>query len=439
MKVEQLENGKFKIFFEVDAENWGKALNASYNRNKGKLRVQGFRNGKAPRKVIEMYYGKEIFYEDAMNSVLEGAYLKAEKESGLKIVSRPEFQVEQVTDETGVVFSASVYTKPVIELPEYKGLRYKKADGQVTEEEILNEIMEEREKNSRIISVTDRPVMEGDTVLVDYEGTVDGKAFEEGTANNLAVSVGSGDAITELGRHLINAWPGSEVTALVTLPDSYRAELAGKQAVFKINVKEIQVKELPELDDEFAKDVSEFDTMEEYRSSIAEKLVKAKGDTEFQEMHYQLLSQLMDATDFGNIPDPMVDMEIDAKLVSLEEDLRTKGLTLDVYLSRLSVDISTLRDALRSDCEVTVKARLLLEAIAEKENITIPSEELEAEISHLYSGGSAMLPGVKLEISEDARADLEDTMRVKAALRFIADNAVEESEENTENNEEEVL
>ena len=327
--MEKIEKNKVKLTFSVDAARFEEGMQYSYNKNKGNIAVQGFRKGKAPRKLIEAQYGKAVFYDDAINFVMPEAYETAVKENNLDVVSRPEIDVTAI-DENGVSFTAEVYTKPEVKLGEYKGLKYTKMDEEPTDEEIDAELKKEQEKNARIVTVTDRPVQNGDIATIDFKGFMDGEAFEGGEGKDFDLEIGSHSFIDTFEDQLVGKNVGDDVEVNVTFPENYgQASLAGKPAKFEVEIKDIKVKELPELNDEFVQDTTEFENLNEYKNEIAGKLIVAKKQQAKNKMEEDLVTALVEGCEMY-VPQVMIDNDIDMKIEDFSRNIQSQGLSLDV-------------------------------------------------------------------------------------------------------------
>ena len=373
--MEKIEKNKVKLTFSVDAARFEEGMQYSYNKNKSNIAVQGFRKGKAPRKLIEAQYGKAVFYDDAINFVMPEAYETAVKENNLDVVSRPEIDVTAI-DENGVSFTAEVYTKPEVKLGDYKGLKYTKMDEEPTDEEIDAELKKEQEKNARIVTVTDRPVQNGDIATIDFKGFMDGEAFEGGEGKDFDLEIGSHSFIDTFEDQLVGKNVGDDVEVNVTFPENYgQASLAGKPAKFEVEIKDIKVKELPELNDEFVQDTTEFENLNEYKNEIAGKLIVAKKQQAKNKMEEDLVTALVEGCEM-DVPQVMIDNDIDMKIEDFSRNIQSQGLSLDVYLQYMGQTVESMREAYRPMSEKQVKARLALEAVANAENLMQKSKRL---------------------------------------------------------------
>ncbi len=424
MNVEQLEKNKVKISFEASAEQFAEGIKHSYEKNRGKLKLDGFRKGKAPRKMLEIAYGKDIFYNDAIDYVLNIAYAEALEESGLDIVSRPEIDVLEISEETGVKFTAEVYTKPVMTISNYKGITYKAEDKEVTEAELNDVINKERNKNARVNTITDRAVQEKDVVSIDFVGMVDGVPFPGGAGNNYELEIGSHTFIDNFEEQLVGKNIGDEVEVNVTFPQDYRAtELAGKAALFKVTINGINSKELPELNDDFAQDVSEFETLEEYKKNLKESMQKQKEEHVDNANERKIMDGLIEKME-GEIPEVMFDNEAKNLMKDFERTLEARGLTVDVYTQFTGITKEVLAQSQKTVAEQNIKGRLALEAVAKAENLEASEEELEKElqtIAEAYKMEREVLGNVLGE--KDLKA-IKNDIKIKKAFALVRDNAV---------------
>lgn len=417
----EIEKNLYELKFTVDAETFGAAVTKVYKKQAKNITVPGFRRGKAPRSIIEKMYGKGVFYEDAINEVLPDAYAEALKESGIEAVSRPEFDIESVDDASGVVLVAKVYVKPEVKIDGYKGIELKKTVEKVTDTEVGAELDRVRERNARMTDVEDRSAAMGDTANIDYEGFVDGKAFDGGKAEGSDLVLGSGQFIPGFEDQIVGHAIGDEFDVNVKFPEEYHAEeLAGKDAVFKVKLNGLKLKELPALDDEFARDVSDFDTLAEYEADVKAKLQKNKDDAAEAAMENQLIDAVIEKLD-ADIPEAMFVAETENFVRDYDTRLRMQGLDLNTYFKYTGLDLDTLRAQMRPQAEKQVKTRLALEKIAELENISASEEEIEAEYKRLAEAYNMEADKIKESIEADA---LAEDIKVKKAVDFLKDAAV---------------
>lgn len=422
--MEKIEKNKVKLTFSVDAARFEEGMQYSYNKNKCNIAVQGFRKGKAPRKLIEAQYGKAVFYDDAINFVMPEAYETAVKENNLDVVSRPEIDVTAI-DENGVSFTAEVYTKPEVKLGEYKGLKYTKMDEEPTDEEIDAELKKEQEKNARIVTVTDRPVQDGDIATIDFKGFMDGEAFEGGEGKDFDLEIGSHSFIDTFEDQLVGKNVGDDVEVNVTFPENYgQASLAGKPAKFEVEIKDIKVKELPELNDEFVQDTTEFENLNEYKNEIAGKLIVAKKQQAKNKMEEDLVTALVEGCEM-DVPQVMIDNDIDMKIEDFSRNIQSQGLSLDVYLQYMGQTVESMREAYRPMSEKQVKARLALEAVANAENFTVEEADLDAEVEKIAKAYGMEKDVLKSALRPEDTENITKDIKVQKAVQFIKDNAVE--------------
>ncbi|MBO4868943.1 MAG: trigger factor [Clostridia bacterium] len=413
--VSEPEKNVRVIEFGCDRKTFDEAVTAVYRRKAPKLSVPGFRPGKAPQHFIEKMYGSGIFYEDAVNDMIPALYPDALKESGLEPVSRPEFDLVELNDE-GLTLSAKFYVKPEVKIDGYKGLTVKKVINEVTGEAVDSEIQTVRERNARSIEVTDRPAQRGDTVTIDYSGSVDGELFEGGTAEKQSLRLGSGQFIPGFEDQVAGHSIGDEFDVNVTFPEDYGAkELAGKAAVFKCKLHAINEREIPELDDEFVADVSEFNTVDEYKADVRAKLEKREADRADNEAKDEIIDKLVEALD-ADIPAVMFDNEVENELQSYDTRLRSQGLSLEMYTQYTGMTVDQLKEQFRPGAERQVKLRLALEAIAAQENLEVTEDETNAEYEDIAKAYNMKVEEVKDRIlAEDIKADL----KVKKAMELV--------------------
>ena len=421
VQVEKLENNMAKLTIEVAAEEFVAATKKAYNKNKNQISVQGFRKGKAPQAIIEKLYGASIFYEDAANDLIPGAYEAAAKESGLDITSYPSIDVVQVEKGRPFIFTAEVALRPDVELGEYKGVEIEKVSAEVTEEDIEAEIKKVQEQNAREVTV-DRPAENGDTVMIDYEGSVDGELFEGGSAEGYGLVLGSGSFIPGFEDQLVGASAGADVDVHVTFPEAYHADdLAGKEALFKVKVHEVKTKDYPIVDDEFAQDVSDFDTLEEYKEDLKKNLAEKK----VQEAKAEKQQKVMDVV-VGNakmdIPEAMVRKSTDDMMNQYAQELGAQGLSMDVYFKYTGMTPQQLAEQLKPQALANIKNRLVLDAIVAAENIEITDDEIEAEIQRLAESWNMEADKVRSYMDVDL---MRNDMSAQKALEMITDAAVE--------------
>ena len=425
LQVEKLENNMAKLTIEVPADDLEKALQSAYMKQKNKIAMPGFRKGKVPRQMIEKMYGPEIFYDDAANALIPKAYSEAYEECELEIVSRPEINVVQIEKGKSFIFTADVATKPEVKLGEYKGLEVDKVSTRVTQKEVDAKIQEEAEKNAREVVVTDRAVADGDEVILDFEGFVDGEAFEGGKGENYPLTIGSGSFIPGFEEQLVGAEAEKEVEVKVTFPEDYHAEeLKGKEAVFKCTVHEIKAKELPELDDEFASEVSEFDTLDELKTDIKAKIKEQKVNDGKRAQEDAAVDAIIESAKM-DLPEAMVDTQARQMLDEFAQRMQQQGLTLDQYMQFTGMTADKMMDELRPQAEKRIKTRLVLEAIAKAENIEITDEKLDEEIAKMAEAYQMEAEKLKSFMGDKEKEQMKQDMAVQEAITFVVDNAVE--------------
>lgn len=426
LQVEKLEHNMAKLTIEVSAEELEKALQGAYNKQKKNISIPGFRKGKVPRQMIEKMYGPEVFYDDAANQLIPEAYGKVYDEEDLEIVSQPKIDIVQIEKGKPFIFTAEVALKPEVTLGEYKGLKVEKISNRVTQKEIEAKLVEEQEKNARTVSVTDRPVQDKDEVVLDFEGFVDGVAFEGGKGENYPLTIGSGAFIPGFEEQLIGANLEEEKEVNVKFPEEYHAkDLAGKEAVFKCTVHEIKVKELPELDDEFASEVSEFETLDAYKADIKakikeQKIAEGKRKQEDKAVEEAVANAQMD------IPDAMVDTEVRQMANDFAQRLQQQGLTLDQYFQFTGMTAEKMTDELKPQALKRIQTRLVLEAIVKAENIEISDEKIDEEIQKMADAYKMEADKLKEFVGEKEKEQMKLDMAVQEAVTFLVDNAVEE-------------
>mgnify|MGYP000591660273 CR=1 FL=1 len=426
LQVEKLEKNMAKLTIEVSADDLEKALQSAYNRQKSKISIPGFRKGKVPRQMVEKMYGAEIFYDDAANALLPKAYSEAYDECGLDIVSQPKIDIVQIEKGKPFIFTAEVATKPEVTLGEYKGLKVDKVSNRVTQKEIDAKLQEEAEKNARTITVEDRPVQDGDEVILDFEGFVDGEAFEGGKGENYPLTIGSGSFIPGFEEQLIGVESGKETEVNVTFPEDYHAEdLKGKAAVFKCTIHEIKAKELPEIDDEFAAEVSEFDTLDEYKADIKAKIKEQKEKEGKSKQEDQAVEQAI-ANASMEIPDAMIDTQARQMLDDFSQRMAQQGLTIEQYYQFTGSSAEKMMDDLKPQAVKRIQTRLVLEAIAKAENIEISDEKLDEEIAKMAEAYKMEADKLKEYMGEAEKKQMKEDMAVQEAVTFLVENAVTE-------------
>lgn len=424
-KVEELGKSMVKLTIEVAAEEFEKAMETAYQKNKNKLSVQGFRKGKAPRAMVEKMYGAGIFYEDAANEVIPDAYEKAAVESGLDIVSRPEIDIVQVEKGKEFIFTAEVAVKPEVTIGEYKGVEVEKTDVSVADEEIDAELARVREQNARILTVEDRPVADGDEVVIDFEGFVDGVAFAGGKGEDYNLVIGSHSFIDTFEEQLIGKNIGDDVEVNVTFPTEYHAaELAGKPAMFKVKVKTITAKELPELDDEFAVDVSEFDTLAEYKEDIKKNLLEKKEKEAKFAKEDKVVDKIIENATM-EIPEAMIDTQTRQMAEEYAQRLQMQGLNLQQYFQFTGMNANSFMENLKPQALKRIQCRLVLEAIVKAENIAVSEEELDKEFETMAQNYRMEKEKLIELVGEKEKEQVKMDIAVQKAVDFVRDAAKE--------------
>ena len=419
-KSEVIEKNRYELQFSVDKATFDAAVNAVYRKQVKNISVPGFRKGKAPRSIIEKMYGTGVFYEDAINDLIPDAYTEALKEAAIDAVGQPEFDVVSI-DENGLVLSAKVYVKPEVEIKDYLGIEVEKEVVAVTDEDVDREIETIRERNSREIDVTDRPAEMGDTTVIDFEGFCDGVAFEGGKGTDYALKLGSGSFIPGFEDQIVGKSIDEEFDVNVTFPEEYHAaDLAGKPSVFKVKIHAITKIELPELDDDFAKDVSEFDTFAEYKADVKAKIEKRHEASAENAVEDKLVEALIEKLE-ADIPEPMFVAETENFVRDYDTRLRSQGLDLNTYFKYTGMNLDSLREQMRPQAERQVKARLALEKIAALENLEATEEDINAEYEKIASAYGIEIDQVKASIDSDAIAA---DMKVQKAMELVKEKAV---------------
>lgn len=425
LQVEKLEKNMAKLTIEVSAEEVEKAIEKAYQKQKSRISVPGFRKGKVPRKMVEKMYGVGVFYEDAVNDMIPTAYEAAVKESELEIVSQPKIDVVQIEAGKEFIFTAEVAVKPEVELGEYKGVEVPKSDVSVSDEEIMAEIDKEREQNSRIITVDDRAVEDGDMTVIDFEGFVDGVAFEGGKGTDYPLTIGSHSFIDTFEEQLIGKNIGEEVDVNVTFPEEYHAEeLKGKPALFKVTVKEIKKKELPELDNDFVEDVSEFSTVDEYKASIKTKIEEKKADEAKSAKKEATIEKIIEGAKM-EIPDAMVDSQVRQMAEDFARRISAQGLTIDQYFQYTGLTSDKLLEQMRPQALKRIQSRLVLEAVADKENFEVTDEDVNNEINDMASAYQMEADKLKDLLTDADKENMKRDIQVKKAVEFVTENAKE--------------
>lgn len=423
LQVEKLEKNMAKLTIEVPAEQFEQAITKAYNKNKQKFNIPGFRKGKAPQAIIEKMYGVGVFYEDAVNIALEETYPAAAEESELDIVSRPEIGVDQVEKGKSLIYTASVAVKPEVTLGEYKGIEVEKASAEVTDEDIDAELKKVQEQNSRLISIEDRPVQDGDETVIDFEGYVDGEAFEGGTGTDYQLTIGSHSFIDTFEEQLIGKQIGEACEINVTFPTEYHASnLAGKAAMFKVVVKEIKVKELPELNDEFAEEVSEFDTLAEYKEDLKAKLLDGKKKAAATENENRVVAKVVENSEM-EIPEPMIKNQIQMMMNDYARRMQSQGISLEQYMQFTGQTVANLEEQMAPQALNRIQTRLVLEAVVKAENIEVSDEAVDQELNNMAAAYKMELDQVKSYMGEQELAQIRQDLAVQEAVDMLVAEA----------------
>lgn len=425
LQVENLEHNMAKLTITVSAEEVEKALQAAYLKQRSKISLPGFRKGKVPRQMIEKMYGPEVFYDEAANHMISEAYGKAYDECELEIASQPTIDVVQLEKGKDFIFTAEVAVKPEVKLGEYKGLKVDKVSTRVMQKEVDEEIEKERERNARTVEVTDRAVQDKDIVTLDFEGFVDGVAFEGGKGENYPLTIGSGAFIPGFEEQLIGAEIDKEVEVKVTFPEEYQAaELAGKDAVFKCTVHAIKAKELPEADDEFASEVSECETMEAYRAEVKQKIKDRKESEGKSKKEDQAVEQAIENAEM-DIPQPMIDLQVRQMADDFARRIQQQGLTVEQYFQFTGLTQEKMMEEFEPQAVKRIKTRLVLEAIVKAENIEVSDERLDEEIQKMADAYQMEFDKLKEYMGEAEAAQMKEDIAVQEAVTLITDASVE--------------
>ena len=423
VQVEKLEKNMAKLTVEVSQEQFQDAMKKAFNKNKNRFNIPGFRRGKAPMSMIEKMYGEGVFYEDAADEAINATCMDAMNESGLDIVSRPEVTVEQIGKDKPFIYSALVAVKPEVTLGAYKGVEVQKADAEVTDADVEAELKRVQDQNARLVTVEDRPVADGDQTVIDFEGYVDGETFDGGSAEDFQLTIGSHAFIDTFEEQLIGKNIGEECEVNVTFPTEYHAkELAGKPAMFKVTVKEIKVKELPELDDEFASEVSEFETLDEYKEDIKAKLSERKQKAAASENENRVVDKVVENASM-EIPDRMLDGQIDNMVQEMARNMESQGLSMDLYLKYTGMTSEQIREQMRPQAEKRIKTRLTLEAVVKAENIQVSDERLDEEIAKMAESYKMEADKLKEYMTDRDKDQMKEDIAVQEAVDFLVAEA----------------
>lgn len=423
--VENLEKSMAKITITVDADAFEEAMVKSYNKNKKNISIQGFRKGKAPRKMVEKLYGPEVFYEDAANFAIPDAYEEAAKESGLEIVSRPEIDVVEIEKGKDFVFTATVAVKPEVTLGDYKGIEVEKKTVKVMAADVNAEIDKVREQNSRMITVENRGIKKDDTAVIDFEGFVDGEPFQGGKGEDYSLVIGSHSFIDTFEDQLVGKKAGEEVDVNVTFPEEYHeASLKGKPALFKVTVKEIKKKELPKLDDEFASEVSEFETLKEYKASVKKNLTERRKEEAKREKENEVVEKVVENITV-ELPEPMIDEQTQQMIQEFAGRLSSQGLSFDQYMQMTGMTVDALMGQMKPEAEKRIRTRLALEAIVDAEKIKATAKDIDKEIENMANMYQMEVDKIKEMIGDAEKEQIGKDLAVQKAVDFVVKNAVE--------------
>ena len=423
LQVEKLEKNMAKLTIEVPAEEFDAAIKNAYNKNKNKFSIPGFRKGKAPLAMLEKMYGAGIFYEDAANEVIDASYPKAEEESKEEIVSTPEIKVTQIEKGKAFIYEATVALKPEVTLGEYKGVEVKKAEAVVTDEDVENELTAARKKNGRLIDVEDGAIEDGDNTIIDFTGYIDDKTFDGGAGTDYPLVIGSHSFIEGFEDQLIGKKKGETCDVNVTFPAEYHAdELAGKPAKFVVTIKEVKRNELPELNDEFASEVSDFDTLDEYKADIRKKLQEKKEQDAKVENENNVIEKVVENAQM-ELPQPMVDTQAREMVENYARRLQSQGLNINDYMKYTGMTPEKLMEQMRPEAEKRIKTRLVLEKVVEVENVEVSDEKLDEQINEIAA--SYKLEGAKLKemMGEREKEQIREDLKVQAAIDLLVEQA----------------
>ncbi len=423
LQVENLEKNTAKLTIEVPAADFSKAIMNAYNKNKGKFNVPGFRKGKVPFNMVKKMYGVEVFFEEAADEVIGNSYPNAALESGLDIVSRPTIDITQIEDGKDFIYTATVAVKPEVTLGEYKGVEVENVSADVTEEDIEKELKAEQNKNSRMVSVEDRAVADGDIVTIDFDGYVDGERFDGGMAEDYPLTIGSHTFIDTFEDQLVGKNIGEECEVNVTFPENYmEASLQGKPAMFKVTVKEIKVRELPELNDEFAAEVSEFDTLDEYKKSLAEKLADEKQKAAETEKENRVVAKVVENASM-EIPEAMIEEQINNMLQDFGRRMQSQGISLEQYTQLTGMTLEKLAEQYRPNAVRRIETRLVLEAVVKAEGMVASDETVEAELDKMAENFKMDKEEIKNILGDEQMAQMKADLAVQDAVSFLVANA----------------
>ena len=422
-KVEKTKDNEAKLIIEVPAEDFDKAIDEAYEKNKDRFKVDGFRKGKVPREMIEKIYGVGVFYDDAANAVIPEAYAEAAKESGLEIVARPDIQVTKIAAGNPMEFEAIVTLKPEVKLGKYKGVKVEKVEAEVTDEDIENRLNQDKEQNARLVAADDKEIENGDQAIIDFEGFVDDKPFEGGKGEDYPLVIGSHSFIDTFEDQLVGKKVGDEVDVNVTFPEQYQAaELAGKPALFKVKIKEIKVKEYPEIDDEFAQEVSEFDTLEEYKEDIRKKLTEAKENEAARETESRIIEAIVKDSKM-DIPEKMIDTACDQMVEEFARNMQMQGIAFEQYLQMTGSTLEQMKEQVKPQAEARVQSSLVLEAIVDAENIEAKDADVDDEILKMSEQYGMEVEKINEMLRDEDRENIKKDICIRKAAELIVNEA----------------
>lgn len=425
VQVETMEKSMAKLTITVPADRFEEAMQRAYMKQKGKISIQGFRKGKVPRAMVEKMYGPAVFYEDAANDLIPDAFDEAAKESGLSIVSRPEIDVTQIEKGKDFIFTAEVAVKPEVKLGEYKGIEVEKSDTTVSDEELDAELNRVLEQNSRTIDVEGRPVEDKDIAVIDFEGYVEGEAFEGGSGKDFNLTIGSHSFIDDFEEQLIGASIGEEKEVNVTFPENYHsADLAGKPALFKVKINAIKRKDLPQLDDDLVQDISEFDSVAEYKEDVRKRLTEGKENQAKREKEDAVIDKIIENAQM-ELPEPMIDTQVSQMANEFARNIQRQGLSIDMYLNYTGLTKEKFVEQMRPQAVKRIQTRLVMEEVVKAENIQISDEEYEEELEKMAKSYQMELDKMKEMTDDETKKDIILDLSVQKAITLVADNAVE--------------
>ncbi len=425
VQVEKLEKSMAKLTVEVSAQDFDAALDAAYRRRRGKISVPGFRKGKAPRAMIENLYGADVFYNDAADLTIPDAYESAVDDSGLEVVSQPEIEAVQIEKGKPFIFTATVAVKPEIVLGEYKGIEIEKMEAEVSDSEVEAEIERARNVNSRLITVDDRAAAEGDCVVIDFDGFIDGKPFEGGKAENYELTLGSHSFIDGFEEQIVGKNTGDEFDVNVTFPSDYQSEeLAGRPAVFKVKLNEITIKELPDVDDDFAQDVSDFDTLDEYKEDLRKKLLESKEAELKREREEAVVKKIIENSQM-DVPEPMIDTQTKQMIQEFADSIQRQGLAFEQYMKFTGLTMQKMSEDFRPQALLSIQSRLVLEAVVAAEGIEASDEEIEKEIEKMSQMYNTQVDKVKEMIDDEERKRIGMDVAVQKAVDLVMESHIE--------------